>query len=412
MYKFYSKVYNSDLICINDGTPLVLPNLFLLSLNHNWTYFLLVQEVEDRGIAKYVFKEKEVSENTIKQWIGCLMAFLEWLESYTRNKKYITFDNHHNLPSEILNYYLNDHMVGELQKSNLMLQKSKSALEAYYNYLANKGFTDIKRLWIKPEFKREAIANTQSRRAEKYLSYGIRNVILQYAANRQERCLMLMGSRCGLRTMENQGLLLNNFKAGKKPYNGLLSLFNEMKNDEAEPEELQKQEFKFWLQGKYSKGKGSGIGGESRWIYIPRDVLQEMYGYYVYERPNCSFDSFFVTNPKNNTVLPIRAGHATRKFSEIRETIIEKQTEGLLPEHLEILEIGNTYHNLRHSFGTDQFFEACERMQVNFEQVTDTHPAYLHVARLLGHSIGDKYAPKTTATYIHSCYAKLSIEAY
>ena len=67
------------------------------------------------------------------------------------------------------------------------------------------------------------------------------------------------------------------------------------------------------------------------------------------------------------------------------------------------LEEGHVYHNLRHSFGTDIFYEECRRNGKEIDSITTESAVYIETARLMGHKVDAKYGNQTTKTYIHSC---------
>jgi len=190
------------------------------------------------------------------------------------------------------------------------------------------------------------------------------------------------------------------------------SFFNEIDTDERlkKSEEEKTHEFRYWLQGRYSKGRRGGIGGISRWIYIPRDVILRFKLYYETERPESLEDSLFLTDPQSRIVHGIKEYQGTRDFKKARELVIDKQQQGLLPDYLHLLEDNHTYHILRHSYGTDKFYDAVEDDALELESITHMCRPYLLVAELLGHETDGKDAPKTTRTYIRSVKSKLDQE--
>ena len=71
-----------------------------------------------------------------------------------------------------------------------------------------------------------------------------------------------------------------------------------------------------------------------------------------------------------------------------------------------MLEDDHTGHTLRHSFGTDKFYDVCKENRIKIDSVTPTSAVYLLVARLMGHNAKDGSAPETTRMYIRSCHIK------
>lgn len=209
-----------------------------------------------------------------------------------------------------------------------------------------------------------------------------------------------MGFECGLRTKENQGLLLNNFTINGNTYKGLLSLFKDMDSDE------DKMEFTFRLQGLFSKGF-NGKGGKSRDIFIHRSLLQAIRDYWVEERPISKSDHLFLNQQKGNTQSEVIShDRATVAFSTIRDRILYDQSMSKLNQDWQVLDKDHSYHILRHSYGTDKFYELSEDAGLLVDDVSPTSQVYLAVAALLGHTLTGRYAAKATQTYIRSCHVK------
>ncbi|WP_404395311.1 hypothetical protein [Pseudoalteromonas phenolica] len=414
MYNFQSEKYKTMLMCDNDGIPLLLPNIYLHSLSKNRQVYKLTWV---DGSGKRRIKDAELNKETLskKNITDCfyeLRKFLLWLESYSVNSTSISISTHHNLPEEILNYYINNVLILERNTSEKMVEKAVSGLTYYYNFLAFNGLTNIKEICVKNDNKSIARENTKRRNVIKYLSPRMRAELYANARNLRVECTLRAGGECGLRTQENMGLLLNDFKVGGKSYSGMKSFFKEIDVETKLNERLgkQKQEFKYWLQGKYSKGRRNGVGGLSRWIYIPRDVMLRFKLYYETERPKCGEDSLFITDPISGVVHGIREYQGTRDFKDTRALVIDKQQQGFLPDYLHTLEEDHKYHILRHSYGTDKFHDAVEEDGLELENVTHLSRPYLLVAELLGHETRGKDAPTTTRKYIRSVKEKLDQE--
>jgi hypothetical protein len=414
MYNFQSEKYKTILLCNDDGIPLLLPNIYLHSLNKNRQVYKLtwVDGSGKRRIKDAELNKVTLSKTKITDCFYELKKFLLWLESYSENSPSISLSIHHNLPEEILNYYINSVLILERNTSEKMVEKAVSGLTYYYNYLAFNGFTNIKDISVKNENKSIARDNTKRRNVIKYLSPRMRAELYANAKSLRVECTLRAGGECGLRTQENMGLLLNDFKVGGKSYLGMKSFFKEIEKELKLNVRLdkQKQEFKYWLQGKYTKGRRYGVGGISRWIYIPRDVMLRFKLYYETERPECAEDSLLLTDPASRTVHGIKEYQGTRDFKDTRALVIDKQQQGLLPDYLHILEEDHKYHILRHSFGTDKFHEAVEEDGLELENVTHLSRPYLLVAELLGHETQGKDAPTTTRKYIRSVKEKLDQE--
>jgi integrase len=403
MNHFKSEKFNSILFCNDEGIPLVMPSIFSHSLHSKRIKYRLAYIDEgNRRIKKAELVSQNVAKTTIPKIINELNNFLLWLEEYSRDKNYISLELHHNIPVEILNYYINEVIIIQKSKSKPMVIKALNALRAYYNFLTYNGFNDLKIINIEPDNLNVANENTKHRGVVKYFSEGLRAQIYANAKNLRDESILRAGGTCGVRAKENIGFLLKDFKAGGNHYKGLDSLFSEMK------ENPNQQDFEFYLQGKYSKSI-NGQGGISRMLYIPKETLKCFKKYKDKERPECDIDNLFVTDPSSGHLKEISVKCVERAFDDVRSTILKKQEMGLLPEYLDSLQLKQSYHILRHSFGTDTFYDAVQENGMKIDDVTHMSQPYLVTARLLGHVTTGKEAPKTTRDYIRSCHVKINL---
>ena len=127
------------------------------------------------------------------------------------------------------------------------------------------------------------------------------------------------------------------------------------------------------------------------------------------ERPKCEIDNLFVTDPSSGHLKEISEKCVERAFADVRSTILKKQEMGLLPEYLDSLQLKQSYHILRHSFGTDTFYDAAQENGMKIDDITHMSQPYLATARLLGHATTGKEPPKTTRDYIRSCHVKINL---
>lgn len=405
MYSFKSSRFGCRLYSSDEGIPLIMPCLFSHVLKKDRSIFVL--KYSDDGIRRIkaaVLVRDSVSLSKVDVICSELNNFLVWLEDYARDKQTISLETHHNLPADILNYYINHELIRLRRKSLAMAEKALTSLRAYYNFLTFNGFTDRKDLKIDADSKSIARENSTPRGVVKYYSPALRGQIYANAASLRDECILRAGGTTGVRAKENIGFLLNDFTVGHKRYHGLLSLFQKLKLN---PELT---EFEYWLQGKFTKGI-RGSGGKSRMLYIPRDTLSRFIEYYEKERPCCEIDNLFVTDPSSSYLKEISPSIAFAAFANSRKIILSKQRERLLPDYLDQLDEKHSYHILRHSFGTDHFYDAAKKNGMRVDDVTPTSQPYLVVAALLGHSISSRGAPATTKEYIRSCNLKEKLEA-
>lgn len=383
--------------------PYILPCIF----SHSLTEKRIVWELKylsdgARRIKQAELVERSVSSNTIEEILSELKKFLLWVERYAVEKETISLETHYNFPPELLNHYINHVLIREHNKSEEMAKKSLSSLRAYYNYLTCHGFTNRKDLAITKDSLSIARQNTNHRGVVKYLSPALRAQLYANARTLRDECILRAGGSCGIRRKENIGFLLQDFVVGNKKYKGLKTLFQEM---EAEPTQ---EKFEYYLQGKYSKARRHS-GGRSRMLYIPRETLLRFKCYFEEERPDVAVDNLFVTEPSSSYIKSISESRVTHAFSYAREQVLKKQSEGLLPDHMDLLEEKHSYHILRHSFGTDTFYDAAQESGLRIDDVSPTSQPYLLTAALLGHEASGMGAPQTTKDYIRSCHLKLEL---
>jgi len=401
MLKIDSKKYSFPLFVENDLSLVLLPCIFSNVLMERETIFIVVANEDDDGAVRSQLVEKDVSDDsTIKVILNRLKTFLEWVEGYSQESKYVSLSTHHNLPSSIINDYINDVLIQERGRGEKSIYQHLMALNAYYNYLAYSGFTTIKNLYIRPDNKEQARTNNKSRNAVKYLTPELRSILYRNTSSVRDELLLKTGGEIGCRSKENLGFLVNNFNYQGKNYPGMLLLFEIM---EANPNQV---EFEYFLQGKFTKSHRYS-GGKSRMLYIHRNLLSRFKDYYDKERPKTEENTFFVNDSSSNPNTAIAKSRASRVFTTTRDIVLEKQAKGLLPREGQQLELDHTHHILRHSFGTDKFYEYSEQNNMRVDDVTPTSQPYLTVAALLGHSANDNSAPKTTSSYIRSCHIKL-----
>lgn len=406
MYHFQSQKFKTTLFCNEQGVPFVLPNLFLYSLNKNKRVYNLkwIKPNDRNGITETVMDSEIIGLATIEKHSGELRKFLSWLSTFSKGKTHVSVDKSHNIPEEILNHYINQVLIIDRRTSENMVKRAVNCLTHFYNFIAYHGFSNLKNIAIHHSNRALAKHNTHKRNVTLYLSNRMRAEFFANAKCLREECLLRAGAECGLRSKENVGFVLNDFKLGNTVYSGMKTLFAELSDSSLD----EQREFKFLLQGKFSKGHKNGGGGISRWLYMPRHLLEKFKLYLDTERPSSEADTLFLTASSNGYHQPIKSYQGTRDFKAVKERILEKQRLGLLPQNMELLEEEQSSHILRHSFGTDKFHQIIEERGLILDNVTHMDLPYLRVAELLGHSVTGDKAPTTTRRYIRSVKLKLN----
>lgn len=397
MFSYSSELHNCKLFVHDNLVPITLPCLFSDALSKNLTVY--AEGIKDKLIENPI---EEVTSNFI---LNRLEQFLLWVDDYSKASKFVSLDTHHNLPNELLNYYLNEVLIEFRGLGEASIKQSILALKAYYNYLCKVGVTDnVRHLLIKPKLRSQARINTKTRTSVKYLTPELRNILYQNASTIRDELLLKTGGECGLRSKENKCFLLADFKIGNKSHKGLLTLFTDMNSN---PEHM---EFEYYLQGRYSKSiKHSG--GKSRLVYIHRDLLRRFKEYFDKERPLSESNSFFLNDSQSGNINPITENRATKVFKQIKDKVILMQNRGELSLEGQMLETDHTHHILRHSFGTDKFYTLAKNNNMAVDDVTTTSQVFITVAALLGHTVDGTSGNFTTQKYIRSCNIKESFES-
>lgn len=376
----------------DDDVPVLLPCLY--SRYTHITGFSVVykkKRVETTGSFEFLFEEVEIGDSAKYERGQQLGLFLEWVDEYDHRS--VTLAWHSAIPAELINEYINEHLIVNLQKSEVVVKKAINSLRSYYNWLAYFFDAKYKKIFMFSEYRALARANNKSNLIVKYILPATRELLYRCSDSLLEEIVLRNGGELGCRTSENRGFYLDNFQADGKMREGLLSLFKKAKCCPAQ------DEFKYHLPSFCAKY------GSSRTLYISSAQLQLMECYYNTERPESASNHLLVSNSRNHTkgnVISKRYGSAT--FSKILKKLLKVMSEN--PQAYsghQTLDEANVYHHLRHSFGTDIFYEQCVAAKKNYESITTESRVYLETARRLGHKTDGKYANQTTKTYIHAC---------
>jgi integrase len=383
-----------------DLSLLLLPTFFSKAVCLKGFVWKRVISVGGDKFSEEKYQKEEISDATITIIHNKLERFFNWLIQYSQTNSQVSIDRHHNIPEELLNHYINTVIIEEQGAGEHKVEQHLMALRYYYNYLAKTGFTNAKDIWVKPRLKSVIKRNTKRRTAVKYLTPELRSILYRNTDSLRDELLLRAGGELGLRSKENQGLLLEDFMVGNKKHLGFKSLFLKMTHH---PEQM---EFEYFLQGQYTKAPRNTGGGESRRLFIHRSLLERYKFYHDNERPESTENTLLLNASYSDYGKPIAESAASRAFTRAKKKVLELQISGALPEEGQMLEDDHTGHILRHSFGTDKFYDACKENRVKIDSVTPTSVVYLLVAKLMGHNAKDGKAPVTTKTYIRSCHIK------
>ncbi|MEI6895804.1 MAG: tyrosine-type recombinase/integrase [Colwellia sp.] len=404
-FKHESRTIEQLNVFVHDDDSLILiPSFYSLFLSYHLSHYKQIDKKLKSGINQTQLKQSDISVVTASQYISQLDRFLRYLyQSDQENPGQNWLMLNHNLPPEIINYYINDVFIVQEEHSSTNATQCVAALTSYYNYLTKIGLTSYKSLSIAPGNKTIAQKHTKRREAIKYLPQSTRNALYRQCTSIRNKTILKCGAEMGTRTKEVAGFYLEDFEYGKKTRKGLKTLFIEM---DSNPD---KTAFTYFLPGENSKGK-PGKGGMSRNLYIEVALLQEMQEYYQQERPtNSRYNTFFLRKDTNGYGEPISEEHASNVFKETKDLLLlaQEQDNSLTYK----IHKDHVFHTLRHSFGTDKFYQFAKDTGVEIDAITANSAVMIQIAELLGHSLlNTKHALGTTRGYIRSARDKMTME--
>jgi integrase len=393
MYRGSDNQINGHHIYLDDNEdPILLPCVFSrFTQCAQYKVERSKEEDENTGRAKIVFHEIEIGEDAAYKISSHLGRYLEWVNNY-KTSRFISLNTHTALPGEIVNEYINEYLIDECMKSEFVANQAVNSLNAYYDWISYYFGNKSRHIGIKPKFRKTARNNSKGALAVKYLVPATRELYYRNADNLLQEIVLRNGGDLGCRAKENQGFLLNDFVANKEKYTGLRTLFKQL---EKKPEQ---DVFEYHLSSLYTKY------GRSRTLYIPRHLLQKMKSYYDEERPKSDSNHLLVINSSNNRGECISKTYACRIFFDIKNKLMQKIKDNpSLYNDIQEIHESFSYHVMRHSFGTDIFYNMCEGQNKKYESITTTSAVYIETARRMGHKVDGRGANDVTKSYIHAC---------
>lgn len=392
-----------DVFVHDDDSLFIIPSLYSLFLSYHLNHYKQIDKKLKNGKNQTQLVQLDISEVTADQYISHLDRFLRYLhQSDQENPNQNWLMLNHNLPSDIINHYINDIFIEREKGSAIAAAQCVAALTSYYNYLTKIGLTRYKSLSILPGNKAIAQKNTKRREAIKYIPQSTRNALIRQCTNLRDKLLLRCGAELGTRAKEVTGLYLNDFEYGQETRKGLLTLFNEM---EADPN---KTVFEYYLPGNNSKGK-PGKGGMSRKLYIEVDLLQKLQEYYQQERPNSDYNTFFLKVDNLTYGEPISNRQASNTFKAAKNKLLKMQEQNNSFTYK--IHKDHVFHIMRHSFGTDKFYQYAKDTGNEIDAITANSAVMIQVAELMGHSLSGKdKGLKVTRSYIRSTREKMIME--
>lgn len=382
----YRSITFESLFMISDqnGCLPILPLLYTTHLSRFGIVYSFTEFSDPLTYKRFSgFIEKMITESTITAYVYSLSIFLDYLE---RCKKIHNTPGMHSssLCSEkFVNNYLNSFLPEQFAASR-SIQTHQAALTAYFNWLHYIGLIQRIDLKISRKTRQYIAEKSQKPNHIQYISRFHFARLLNNCETLGEKLIFRMGYEVGLRTSEVAALRVGSTKK-------LVQLFKMLEDPDCDHLE----QFSYLLEGKYTKG------GKSRWIFFGRELLQDMYRYFQFERKQLlqrekkESDCFFIRRDRRFAGTGIGVEHASRVF---RKTANKIGLNALL-----------TFHDLRHTFAT-----------ILFHSEIATHPgretrsesaALIVVAQRLGHAFTNSgHAPATTTRYIRMHLQMLEME--
>lgn len=394
MYRYSDNKINLHWIYLdNNHNPLLVPCLFARYTQVVQCRVDLECQVDlHTKLIKEFFFEKEIGKDASYKICNHVGRFLEWIEEYSKIEL-ITLQTHTALPNAVINEYINEYLIDECSKSQFVADQAVNSLNAYYLWLFYFFGNKRKILGIKSKYREAARNNSKGELAVKYLLPQTRELMYRKTDSLLEEIVLRNGGELGCRSKENQGFILNDYKANQQTHAGLITLFKALVSD---PEQ---EEFEYHLSSLYTKY------GRSRTLYIPRHLLSKMKKYYETERPHSDSNHLLLSGSNNHSFGKcISRSFGSNTFHKTRNKVRELiKSSPFLYCHVQEITSANVYHHLRHSFGTDFFYDLCQGQNKDYESIITTSAIYLTTAKRLGHKVDSQYANTVTKTYIHSC---------
>lgn len=376
----------------DDNTPILLPCLFA-RFTQLAGYKVKRETNVESSTGKVTIQLKEVEIGAETGYLICnrIGTFLEWVEDYQKIAG-VSLDIHTALPSDVLNEFINDYLIDELGKSLEAVNKYIDSLNAYYSFLTRFFNSPPRKIGIYSEYRPVARSNSTAKNGVRYLLPSSRELFYSHANSLLQEVVLRNGGELGCRTAENKGFLLNDFKIGNVKYDGILTLFSKLYKNPYQ------EEFEYHLSSLWTKY------GRSRTLYIPNYLLKLMLKYYEQERPASDSDHLFVSNSDQNRGEPISKSFGTRAMTEVRKILLKKIVgTPSLYKGIQEIQPCHTYHVLRHSFGTDLFYNMAQGENKSFESITTESSIYIETARRMGHKVDYTNSNVVTKRYIHAC---------
>ncbi|PTB99786.1 hypothetical protein C9993_01350 [Marinobacter sp. Z-F4-2] len=384
-YKYRGVSLDTFWVILNERwKPPLVPLLFTTYLARFNTVFeiRIFSDSESRRSTKFELVEKEIGKETIRSYVYCLAQFLSYLEECHLAHNTPDMHSSSSCSERFVNHYLNEVLAHRLSAAN-SLGTHRAALTAFFNFCHYMEFADRMNLRVDRKTRQSVAERSTKQHYIQYVSRDSRRRLLTHCRTLAEKLVMRMGFEVGLRTSELKGLRVTEIEA----------LFNKLDAQEF----AHVDRFKYWLEGRYTKG------GKSRWIYFDRELLADMQRYckserqWIIDQTKSVDNTFFLRTDALGIGKGIGAEHGTNVFRK------RANAAGLKPKL--------SFHDLRHTFATELFHE--EIAGPDGRETRSESAALIVVAQRLGHAFSrEGQAPAVTTRYIRMRLQMLELEGW
>jgi len=405
-YSYEGNNYENVVVFLDrEGRLILLPTLFALSSRVNLISYKINLVENSNGDIETRVNEGDLSDATLDTYLPAINKYLSYLQDIDQSKSSGTPSLLHgasHATSNFINYYINNVLAPTVNNKSTM-NVHISALTCFYMWMWNAGL--CKRLTLKLETKvKKAIrGRTGGQDKVSYISRAGRE-LLKREANKtsiRDYLLMEMGWAVGLRSKENQGLLLNDFNVGNKKCAGLKTLITQMKSSKY------KSSFQYHLGSKFTKGS------KSRQIYFSRTLLKLVERYINGERDTYIERGKKIAEKREYKRLSrlnkgLDASDSIIKFKDhdtlfvnmdnanSGKSISKKCASGVFRKLLTKVPLLNqklSYQDGRHTFATELYHSMKQKKG-------SVNAALLEVAIRLGHALKNGLPQEVTTRYI------------
>jgi len=370
----------------DDDNVIVLPLLFSVFINRTGNIKKVARQDKKTIYTHETIEEvidSSILDNTIDSYLSHLKTLLAYVNKSHKEKNTPSVHASQLISKELLNHFLNKILLDE-KKSISTIEAYRASFIAYFDFLQYLKLKPSFKLTISRKTKQKAAENNDIEKPMQYVTKQQRVELLNACNSKAEKLILRLGYEVGLRTSENCGLRL-------KGKGCLLDLFEQVSNTDNE-----QFEFKYFLKGKYTKGK------KSRNVFFDNELLLALKDYYETER-----NDIIEKTKKDSDMLFLCAANCC-----LGSDISVEQGSNVfhrVKSRTSFSDKDIAYHSLRHTFGTELYHD--ELMSDDGRETRSESAALIVVAQRLGHAFTKEGLPaEVTTRYIRMRQEMLHVE--